>query len=206
MDVTAREVLLVRHGVGEDQAGRCIGWTDVPLSAAGAGAVQALAASGAWRAARLVTSDLARASNTAALLAEAWALPPALVEPRLREMHFGVWDGRSWSALAAEDGDRLDQWMARWWEAAAPDGESFAALRDRVGGWWSEVIVADPDPSPLCVVTHAGAIRALLAHLLELPASAAFRLDAAHAHCTLLRVGPDGTASLSLLNSPRLPG
>lgn len=203
--MSVREVLLVRHGVGEGQAGRCIGWTDVPLAAIGAEAIGALATSGRWRPVRLLSSDLARATASAAVLATAWDLPAPIGDARLREMHFGVWDGRAWDALAREDGTRLDAWMARWWAVAAPEGEGFGELQARVRAWWLDVVVADPDRTPLAVVTHAGVIRALLAHLLAMPPEAAFRLASAHAHCSLLRVTPEGDATVEVLNSSRLP-
>jgi broad specificity phosphatase PhoE len=128
------QLVLVRHGVTEGADGVCMGHRDLPLAAHGRPALERLAA--AWRddaapgravvpaPTRLVVSDLARARASAEPLADAFGLTPAF-DARLREMHFGAWEGRAWSALEAEDGERLGRWMAGWATEAAPEGEAF---------------------------------------------------------------------------------
>ncbi|MES2549577.1 MAG: histidine phosphatase family protein, partial [Pseudomonadota bacterium] len=94
-------LLLVRHGQSEWNAGRVLqGQADVPLSDLGRAQAAALAPVVAGLAPdRAVTSDLVRASVTAAILGYTNARPV----PALREINVGVWQGRSIPDLIAED-------------------------------------------------------------------------------------------------------
>jgi broad specificity phosphatase PhoE len=189
----ALTIHLVRHGVAEGATGRCIGQTDLALSAEGAAQCTALA--GVWTPpadARLVASDLARTRGSMQALCAAWGRDPAAVthEARLREMDFGAWDGRTWEALEREDGAALGAWMARWHEVAVPGGEGFPDVRTRAAAWLTEVRAHTPDGTTLVAVAHAGSIRALVCHAVGLPLEAAFRLRVDHARVSTLRVRP----------------
>ena len=181
---------LVRHWPALGAEGRCVGHADLPLADA------ASAARARWPLgppARLVVSPLARAWQTAAPLAERWGLEPE-PEPRLREMDFGEWDGRTWAEIERDDADRLGAWMADWTATAAPGGESFADVQARVEDWLGGV-----DERETVVVAHAGSVRAVLAHVLGLPAGHAFRLAVAHGALTTVRLNPP---ELVTLNQP----
>jgi alpha-ribazole phosphatase len=168
---------LVRHGVAEHAEGRALGWTDRPLAAEGRVRIAELAAT--WNGtspSRCWTSDLARTRETAAILGTRW---PTIVEPepRLREMHFGEWDGRAWAELESADGDRLAAWMADWTTARTPAGEGWPDLLARVDVWCAELrAAAEQGGGPLLVVAHAGSLRAILGALLDLPAIALFKM------------------------------
>ena len=181
---------LVRHLPARGAEGRCVGWADLPLADA------ASASRLAWPLdppARLVVSPLARAWHTAAPLAERWGLEPE-PEPRLREMDFGTWDGRTWAEIERDDADRLGAWMADWTATPAPGGESFADVQARVGDWLGGL-----DGRETVAVAHAGSIRAVLARVLGLPAAHAFRLAATHGALTTVRLDPP---ELVVLNRP----
>ena len=198
-------VLLVRHGIAQDAEGRALGWTDRPLAAEGRAGIEALAAT--WTGpppARCWTSDLARTRETAAILATRWT---TLVEPepRLREMHFGEWDGRSWTELESVDGDRLAAWMADWSTARTPGGEGWPDLLARVDVWCAELrAAAEQGRGPLLVVAHAGSLRAMLGVLLELPAVPLFKLRIERGAVTELALGSRG-AEVVGLNLPGFP-
>ena len=88
------ELVLVRHGETEwSRAGRYTGRTDLPLTEEGRAAARALgAALGARRFERVLTSPLARASDTARLSGFG-----DVADPRdgLREWDYGVYEGRT---------------------------------------------------------------------------------------------------------------
>lgn len=190
----AAVVYLVRHGRAEGCAGRCVGHHDAPLSADGLAEVRRLR--DAWRGPvprAVFASDLARAAASAAALAEPFALGVRR-DRRLREMHFGAWDGRTWDELDESDGGRLRAWMDRWTTRRTPGGEGFADVIARVGAWADETLRLAPAASaagdgPLLVVAHAGSIRALLCRLTGLPRRLAFTLRLDHARVTGLAVG-----------------
>jgi alpha-ribazole phosphatase len=166
---------LIRHGVADGVTGRCIGHHDVPLSAEGRAAMRR--AGEQWEGptpTRVISSDLARATASAHELAGAWGLPVE-IDPRLRELHFGEWEGCTWEALERDDGARLSAWMQDWVHVAPPGGESFVDLTTRV------LACADHLTPGTVVVAHAGSIRALLCHARGVPPERAFDLVVEHA-------------------------
>ena len=208
----ARRLHLVRHGAAEGAEGRAVGRVDLPLSAAGRAAVERLAAS--WQGpppGRLVSSPLARADETAALLAAAWGLAPPQREPRLAEMSFGDWDGRAWDEIHAADGTRLAAWGERWWQAATPGGESFADLVRRVTAWWDELwdepwgelpAGEEGEAAVTVAVTHAGPLRALLGSRLGVPRDELWSLALGTARVTTVEAAPGAAARLLALDRP----
>ncbi len=150
-------LLLVRHGQSEWNAGRVLqGQADVPLSDLGRAQAATLAPVVAGLAPdRVVTSDLVRASVTAAIL----GYPTARPEPALREIHVGVWQGRLISDLIAEDRESYAGWRAG---THRPDGgEDWGAFVGRV-----EHAIRSECTSlgagTLLVVCHGGVIRAAM--------------------------------------------
>ncbi|HEX6202300.1 MAG TPA: histidine phosphatase family protein [Thermoanaerobaculia bacterium] len=203
--MSASRLYLVRHGLAEGAAGRAVGHVDLPLSAGGREAAERLAATWVGRPPeRLVASPLARAAATAAVLADAWGLPPATPEPRLAEMSFGAWDGRRWDELHAAEGERLAAWAARWWEDPTPEGEGFADLVRRVGEWWDELWggAGSPPPGATVAVTHAGPIRALLAGRLGVPREEVWEVAIGEARVTAVEAAAGGAPRLVFVDRP----
>lgn len=190
---------LVRHGAAESAEGRCIGHTDLALAVAGVEAVDRLAASWPDPPPSIVASPSARVRDTAARLASVWSREVETDE-RLREMHFGAWDGRTWAELEADDGERLMAWMGDWVNARAPDGESFTDVATRAEAFARDL----PRDRDAVVVAHAGSIRALLCTLLALPLDAAFRFRIDHARVSAVKLGSRG-AELLFLNADHVP-
>ena len=122
----------------------------------------------------VVTSDLARALDTARPLADAAGLSPVL-DPRLRELDLGAWQG-----LTSEEARQLfpDQHAAwrRGEDVPRGNGETYAEAGRRAAASLAEHIGAVPAGGTLIAVTHGGTARAALGVLLDLPASAWPRL------------------------------
>jgi probable phosphoglycerate mutase len=108
--------------------------------------------------ARILTSDLVRAVETAEVASKALRAPVA-VDTRLREQHLGELEGRgydeTWAAAAAHD----------WSDPTLPvaGGESVMQVHDRLGTLLAEV--AELDGGVTVLVSHGDAIRAAVAHL-----------------------------------------
>src|ERR1700742_386415 len=102
-------VLFIRHAETE-MAGRFCGHSDPDLNAQGqvqlSGLAQALSAETFGR---VYSSDLRRAHSTARAIAAGRNIPLTL-RPALREIHFGRWEGLSWSEI-----EQLDPEYARRW-------------------------------------------------------------------------------------------
>ena len=179
-------LVLVRHGVAEDQHGRAVGHCDTPLSDQGRAEVETLVAKCVERPARVVSSDLRRARGSAEILTRPWGLA-LRSDARLREMHFGQWEGRAWQELEQADTERLRRWMADWITTRTPGGESFADVVARTSAWLEEWSSGDPSAAgTTVVVAHAGSIRAILCRLLRVPLEEAFGFEVGHARVTVV--------------------
>ena len=187
-------LLLVRHGQSEWNAGRVLqGQADVPLSDLGHAQAAALAPVVAGLAPdRAVTSDLMRASVTAAIL----GYPSARPEPALREINVGVWQGRSIPDLMAEDLESYAGWRAGSYR---PDGgEDWGAFVARVESA-IRFECTSLGAGTLLAVCHGGVIRAAMEAFLGLRPQNV--LPVAPASLTVLRLGKTSShAKLELYN------
>lgn len=153
--MTAKRVLLLRHGVTEwNDAGRFQGHTDIPLSAAGVEmARKAGAALLHYHPTRLVSSDLARARQTAELVADAVGRQVE-TDARLREVDVGTWAGLDLETVGRMEPD--------FWPALregrdfrrSPDGESATEAGERVAVAIREHAASAEDEDTLLVVGH----------------------------------------------------
>ncbi len=156
-----RELVLIRHGATVwNRQRRFQGHSDVPLAEEGYAQARAISAALHETAFDAVySSDLARALETARLLAEAHAVD-ITPEPRLREFDFGAWEGLTWEEIVATR-PHLRETGATAAELYAPeDGESFAQLCARVADFLDDLLRAPH--AAVAVVTHAGPLHALL--------------------------------------------
>ncbi|TDC83137.1 histidine phosphatase family protein [Micromonospora sp. KC606] len=158
-------LIVWRHGNTDwNAASRVQGQTDVLLN--DLGREQARTAAPLLAGLRpdvIVASDLSRAADTAAALAEVTGLP-VRTDTRLRERHFGQWQG----LLLTEVAERFPVEYARW-RAGDPDpGAGIETLDDlgkRLGAAFQDA--ADLAAGGTVVVTtHGGAARQGVGHLL----------------------------------------
>jgi broad specificity phosphatase PhoE len=161
---SGRVIWLVRHGESDwNASGLVQGQAEGPvLTAAGREQAHCLAHSlRRLPIRRIVTSDLTRAVETAAIIGLKLKLRWDLV-PALRERNFGQAQGIPLSVLhvdwsGIEDGRVVDA------DACPPGGESVRDLQDRVVDYLSQMVGEERDGDVL-VVTHGGVIRVALAH------------------------------------------
>jgi probable phosphoglycerate mutase len=150
--------LLVRHGQSEWNAiGRWQGQADPPLSDLGRRqAREAADAVGAVDA--IWASDLARAVETATIIAERIGVGPVVIDPDLRERDAGGFSGLT----RAEIDERFPGYLA---ERRRPPGwEPDEHLLARALGALRRIAVEIPGGDVL-VVTHGGLVYAVEAHL-----------------------------------------
>ena len=153
---TGTPLALIRHGpTAWTEAKRLQGHTDVPLSPAGRKRVARWRLPPALSTYDWVSSPLSRATETARLLG---AAAPA-IEPRLKEMRYGTWEGRTLEDLRAELGEAMADNEARGLDFRPDGGESPRELLARLTPWLAEVAKRR---RPVLAVTHHGVIRALL--------------------------------------------
>jgi broad specificity phosphatase PhoE len=152
MDVT--DLLLVRHGQSEWNAiGRWQGHADPALSELGRR--QAAVAAGSIGAVDgIVSSDLLRAAETAAIIAQRLGVGPVIVDERLRERDVGEWSGLTRS--------QIDKGWPGWLhDGRRPEGfEDSGRVLARVMEAF-QTIRATTTGGSFLVVTHGGVIRGL---------------------------------------------
>jgi alpha-ribazole phosphatase/probable phosphoglycerate mutase len=175
---------LIRHG--EPVGGKKYrGWLDDPLSDKGWRQMRdAVGDHCPWQ--QVVTSPLCRCADFAREVAARHALPME-VEPRFREMGFGQWEGMTAPEILALHPD----FLARFWRDplhnTPPGGEPLTAFRDRVVPAWDET-VARHAGKHLLVVGHAGMMRMVLRHVLDMPLDRMFRFNVENAGVTRIEV------------------
>jgi broad specificity phosphatase PhoE len=121
----------------------------------------------------VVSSDLSRARDTAAAVCEHVGLQLHLDE-RLRETHFGAWQGMTGPEIVVQWPEEYDAW--RSWKGHAVGGESPVQVAARAREVVSEWLPRLADSASLLLVTHGGTARALVGTLTELPPDSWYRL------------------------------
>lgn len=154
-------ICLVRHGETAWNAERRLqGHIDIPLNATGLSQAEATARSLARAGlhfSALYSSDLERARQTAAAIARAQALPPTH-DARLRERHYGHFQGLTFDEAEGRHPDHFRRFKARDPHFALPEsGESLNALATRVHAALGE-IARQHVGEAVVVVTHGGVL------------------------------------------------
>ena len=180
-------ILLIRHGETPSNAARIVQTPDTPLSARGREQARRLAARlRAHSVARILSSDLARAVQTADAIREATRAPLEL-EPLLQERNFGDVRGTPYSELGFD-------LFAPGFEP--PRGESWEVFHRRVDAAWRRVLdVARDTQGNLAVVTHGLVCYSLAQRHLALPAGSAPALALPNTALTLVDPAPPHAVS-----------
>jgi probable phosphoglycerate mutase len=154
--------LLIRHGESTwNAAGRWQGHGNPPLSPRGRDQVSRLArALAPVGVDAIVSSDLLRARQTAALLAAALDLDVA-TDARLRELDVGTWTGCTRAQIAARDAAALARFDGGARAARAGGGETRDEVRSRAQRALADCAARHPGRL-VAVVCHLGVVRALL--------------------------------------------
>ena len=150
-------LLMIRHGATAwNEAGRIQGRSDPPLSPGGRAAVSSWRLPAEIKAARWLTSPLARARETAEILHGS----EVAADPRLIETDWGAWEGKTLAAMRAELGEAMTDNEALGLDFRPPGGESPRDLQQRLRPLLSELAAAG---GTTVAVSHKGIIRALYA-------------------------------------------
>lgn len=152
------EIWLVRHGQTDwNLERRYQGHSDTPLNITGIAQAELAAESLVGRDyAAIYSSDLRRARTTAEIIAQRLGME-VILDPRLREVNFGAWEG----LISAEIQTRFPvEWNARMADtqhARPPGGESVQDVAERMWAALDEFTARHPG-QPLIVVSHGLAL------------------------------------------------
>ena len=170
--MTASTLVLWRHGRTPFNAeNRFQGQLDVPLDEVGrAQAREAAAHLAALGVDVLVASDLSRAADTAAALTELSGVP-ARLDPALREVDAGRWQGLLHQEITAQWPQEYAAWR-RGEDLRIGGGETRAEVAERTATAVQRHAEAVDDGGTLVVASHGAALKAALLRLLGLPVAA----------------------------------
>ena len=166
--MTLQHLILMRHGETDWNAeARLQGHRDIALNDAGLRQAAAAAPSVAALTPQvIVSSDLSRARNTAAPVAELTGLDVA-IDQRLRETSMGLWEGLTRADVVAGWPGEWERWRATSAHNSPPEGESRWQVATRANGVVEELDSGDVERALL--VAHGGLIVGLTGLLLDLP-------------------------------------
>ncbi len=123
---------------------------------------------------------------------------PVRIDDRLKEVGFGSWEGLTHDEIQTCD---LSHYQAFYSDPVGnrpPGAEPLDVFFARVSGAL-KTIVADFSGQHVLVVAHAGVIRAIMAHVLDIPAMAVYRIQVVNAGLSRIRYG-SGHFQLVFLN------
>jgi broad specificity phosphatase PhoE len=164
-------IYFIRHGETDwNRDRRYQGQMDVPLNATGRGQAarngRVLAATLGARAAGIdyVASPLQRARETMQIVRGELGLAPDAyrTDDRLKEVHYGHWEGQLQDELRTSDPNGLAARDLDAWGWQPRGGESYEGMSRRVGRWLDEVAC------DTVVVAHGGVSRALRGLVLDI--------------------------------------
>ncbi len=197
------EVLLIRHG-SHDRLGRilCGRTPGVGLSDAGRAEADRLAAGlrDKGRIDAIVVSPLQRARETAAPLAAAFGLEPAIDEDA-NELDFGDWSGCTFESLHGQP--VWQAWNSNRDHARPPGGETFADAQRRAVRCLDRLHRRYPD-GRVAIVSHADQIKAALAWALGLSLAFYARFEVSPASVSRISLDPHG-AKVMCINQTFVP-
>ena len=184
---------LIRHGETDWNAKQLFqGQQDIPLNPNGTRQVKLLVPRiRRIHVARIITSNLSRAAETAEILGTGLDLKIDR-DQRWNELSFGDWEGYDYFTIQEKFPDVLNRWQADPIYESAPNGESINKLAERVTSAFRDLLQFSGEGDTL-IVAHGGPLQILLCLLLDLPLSKYWQLrlnNASHSSVSIYQNGP----------------
>ena len=147
-------IYLIRHGkTSANEKHLYCGSTDLPLSDAGKEELRSVHYD--IKNVRFISSGMKRTNETLRIL---FGDVPYEVDPRFREVDFGIFEMHSYEEL--KDTPEYQAWLTGDNDAnIPPQGESGVQMKARVLAAFSEI------KEDTCILTHGGCIAAIMEHL-----------------------------------------
>lgn len=181
----------LRHGeTAWTRERRFSGSRDLPLTPHGQRQAQALAdALVAEKVAAVFASPLDRARGTAEIIARPHRLS-VVVEPSLREMAFGDWEGLTRDEVEVRWPETFALWRTSPERVVPAGGENLLDVAERVGKGLQQIRDSHPEGT-VVLVSHAIVLRLIVLDALGLGPERLWSLDASPAGLTEIEYLPD---------------
>ncbi|MFN3786887.1 histidine phosphatase family protein [Sulfurihydrogenibium azorense] len=160
-------IYLCRHGESEYNAKKIVqGHIDTQLTEKGIKQAKAL---GEFlkdkNIQKIVSSDLKRAYQTAKTVADILGLQ-VNVDERIREMHFGTWEGLSYDWIYQNAKDHFYNWLSNPVKHPLPKQEDPYHFEKRLRLFWEDIKKSKEEN--ILIVGHGGSIQGLLCIVMNL--------------------------------------
>ena len=196
----ARRIYLLRHGKLElkDNLRRYIGQLDVPLNEEGISKARDFC-----RKLKNVDysavycSDLTRSRQTAEIIAASPEIA-VIIDERLREIHFGKWEGKTVAEVAQKCPRSYSEWGSDLSYYRVPGGESYADCSRRVVAAFQDIL--SKSTGNILISGHIDVNRLILCHVLGLPIKNLFRISQRHG-CINIILSTNNDFRVELINS-----
>lgn len=187
------KIYMVRHGeTSGNRRGTFVGSTDLPLSERGVLQAEALGRGMAGvRIDRIWSSPYIRTKMTAEGLRGGRDIP-IMIDPGLREICCGSWEGLGPDEIEARWPGQLNLWGNRPDELHIEGGDSFFEVRDRAFDAFCRVLRAERG-NDIAIVSHMLASQLIMTRLLGVPVRDVWQMvRLENTAVTTLRVYNDG--------------
>lgn len=178
------KLILVRHGETDKNIGNSLHGLDDPETLNDTGRKQIISTSvklKTFSPSKIYSSKERRALESAKILSNNLDIPIEDLAG-LQERNWGIFTGKPWGDVKKVlDPMTLDE----RYNYVPQDGESWKTFETRLIASIKKVTKDNPDKT-IVVVTHGGAIRALMPFLLSVPREESFKYDPANASLTIL--------------------
>lgn len=199
-----RKWFLVRHGQTDyNLEGRAQGQSESDLNDVGRAQAKAIAE-------RLrdvdfavcAASDLRRVLDTAAVILEGRDIP-LIKTAGLREKDFGELEGKTFQEVERDSPELFRRLFADDPDFVPPGGESDRELLNRVAAETRTLAQSAvvPDGANILIVAHGGSIRAMIAHMLNLPPESMWHFLISNCSLSVITAHDDGRATLEMMNA-----
>jgi broad specificity phosphatase PhoE len=123
----------------------------------------------------LLSSPALRVRSSSEIIGKVVQMPVEFVDG-LNEWHIGDWEGRTYLDIKKNEPDMYQKWSADPIHNAPPGGESIQQLAGRAAKQLQEMIEKFTGKQ-IALITHAGIIRSIIVHALEMPVENFWRIS-----------------------------
>lgn len=158
-------VFLVRHGESIYGEERLCGWSDVPLSSKGKEQANNLSERlKGVKFSRIISSDMVRTIETAEIINRYQRLDIE-IEPGIRELNYGLWEGKSRREIEEEFPEEYRAWRLDN-SISPPGGESAIEVYERSKQAIERIVKETDDSCSILIVAHKSVNRLFICGLL----------------------------------------
>jgi alpha-ribazole phosphatase len=194
-------LFLIRHGDTIDEETKKVfkGTSDIPLSEKGREKLQkASQFLTRFNFDHIYTSALSRCIESGKIIAAPHNIETKIAEA-FNEIHFGIWEGRSFEEIDEENPTEFRRWVKNPDIHTPPQGEPLIDAQQRSVGIFNEMISRHRGQN-VAVVTHAGILRLIFASILGMQLSSIFKIGQDYGCINIIDIYKDDITVIKLLN------